>query len=129
MRHALIAGAVGLSVALASCGDTSNDTGDTAGRPTETISVTALPTSRPTFTRALTPVGAPSPTASATLTESLGIPTDTPTPARTDRAALSPTPAAPQQCGGTVCAAGEVCCNASCGICTPRGAICSQRAC
>jgi hypothetical protein len=33
------------------------------------------------------------------------------------------------QCGKTVCEAGMVCCNASCGICTPPGGVCIQLAC
>ncbi len=32
-------------------------------------------------------------------------------------------------CGDTTCAAGEECCNASCGICTPPGWSCIQTAC
>src|SRR2546423_832122 len=32
-------------------------------------------------------------------------------------------------CGPTTCAAGTVCCNASCGICTPPGNGCIQIAC
>lgn len=32
-------------------------------------------------------------------------------------------------CGRTVCPAGQVCCNASCGICTPPGGACIQMAC
>ena len=38
-------------------------------------------------------------------------------------------PNAPQQCGDTTCRAGTVCCNASCGICTPPGGACIQIAC
>lgn len=34
-----------------------------------------------------------------------------------------------QQCGDTVCGAGEECCNASCGTCVPAGGACDQRAC
>jgi predicted secreted protein len=33
------------------------------------------------------------------------------------------------KCGSNVCAAGQVCCNASCGICTPPGGYCTQQAC
>jgi hypothetical protein len=33
------------------------------------------------------------------------------------------------KCGSTVCSAGNVCCNASCGICTPPGRACIQIAC
>lgn len=36
---------------------------------------------------------------------------------------------APAACGGNVCAAGEVCCNASCGLCAPVGAACPMIAC
>jgi len=32
-------------------------------------------------------------------------------------------------CGSKTCASGEVCCNASCGICTPPGYACIQIAC
>lgn len=32
-------------------------------------------------------------------------------------------------CGATTCPAGQVCCNASCGICTPPGGVCIQLAC
>ncbi len=32
-------------------------------------------------------------------------------------------------CGNTVCKNGDVCCNASCGICTPPGGVCTQQAC
>lgn len=34
-----------------------------------------------------------------------------------------------QQCGATSCGEGTVCCNASCGICTPPGRVCIQIAC
>jgi hypothetical protein len=37
--------------------------------------------------------------------------------------------AAGPRCGDTVCASGTVCCNASCGICTPPGGACIQLAC
>jgi hypothetical protein len=37
--------------------------------------------------------------------------------------------AAVQQCGSVSCAAGSVCCNASCGICTKPGEVCIQIAC
>jgi hypothetical protein len=39
-------------------------------------------------------------------------------------AAPTPTP-----CGPTTCAAGQVCCNKSCGICTPPGGFCTQQVC
>jgi hypothetical protein len=34
-----------------------------------------------------------------------------------------------EACGPTTCASGEVCCNASCGICTPPDGFCTQQAC
>jgi hypothetical protein len=34
-----------------------------------------------------------------------------------------------QACGRSTCAAGSVCCNASCGVCTPPGTFCTQQAC
>jgi hypothetical protein len=33
------------------------------------------------------------------------------------------------QCGKNVCGAGQVCCNASCGVCTPPDGVCTQQAC
>jgi len=33
------------------------------------------------------------------------------------------------ECGNTICSPGLVCCNASCGICTPPGGACIQIAC
>lgn len=33
------------------------------------------------------------------------------------------------RCGDTVCSGGTVCCNASCGICTPPGGACTQQIC
>lgn len=38
-------------------------------------------------------------------------------------------PAEPVACGPNTCAAGQVCCNASCGICTPPDGVCIQIAC
>ena len=32
-------------------------------------------------------------------------------------------------CGGRVCAKGTYCCNASCGICVPKGMSCTQQSC
>jgi hypothetical protein len=32
-------------------------------------------------------------------------------------------------CGPTNCLSGEVCCNQSCGICTPAGGVCTQQMC
>ena len=34
-----------------------------------------------------------------------------------------------QPCGGSTCTGGTVCCNASCGICTPPGGFCIQIVC
>jgi hypothetical protein len=34
-----------------------------------------------------------------------------------------------EPCGNTTCAVGQVCCNASCGICTEPGMFCTQQAC
>ncbi len=34
-----------------------------------------------------------------------------------------------EQCGDTLCAAGDVCCNASCGICAPPDGFCTQQVC
>ncbi|EEH44722.2 uncharacterized protein PADG_01011 [Paracoccidioides brasiliensis Pb18] len=33
------------------------------------------------------------------------------------------------QCGTNTCNNGDVCCNESCGICTPPGGLCTQQAC
>jgi len=38
-------------------------------------------------------------------------------------------PLEPEPCGDTTCDAGMVCCNASCGICTPPDGVCIQIAC
>jgi hypothetical protein len=38
-------------------------------------------------------------------------------------------PATGPACGSATCATGQVCCNASCGICTPPGGACIQIAC
>ena len=35
----------------------------------------------------------------------------------------------PVKCGANTCPTGEVCCNASCGICTPPGGFCTQQIC
>jgi hypothetical protein len=45
--------------------------------------------------------------------------------ARQDGACGPPASAGPA-CGARRCAAGQVCCNASCGICTPPGGACIQ---
>jgi hypothetical protein len=34
-----------------------------------------------------------------------------------------------QACGPVDCPSGQVCCNESCGICTPPGGVCTQQAC
>ncbi len=44
-----------------------------------------------------------------------------------DTCSCVPTPG--EACGPVFCASGEVCCNASCGICTPPGYFCTQQAC
>jgi hypothetical protein len=36
---------------------------------------------------------------------------------------------APVTCGKATCPTGQLCCNASCGVCTPPGFVCSQIAC
>src|SRR5262245_59027283 len=38
-------------------------------------------------------------------------------------------PDEPVACGPTVCPAGQVCCNASCGICAPPDGVCTQQVC
>ncbi len=38
-------------------------------------------------------------------------------------------PADAQQCGNATCDAGQVCCNWSCGICTPPDGVCTQQFC
>ncbi len=40
-----------------------------------------------------------------------------------------PDPNAGTPCGPTTCSGGDVCCNASCGICTPPGGFCTQQVC
>ncbi|KAK4116125.1 hypothetical protein N656DRAFT_774328 [Canariomyces notabilis] len=45
------------------------------------------------------------------------------------RAQCIPINPKPEVCGKTVCAAGLICCNASCGICTKPGMMCTQQAC
>lgn len=32
-------------------------------------------------------------------------------------------------CGDTICGKGTTCCNASCGICVPKGGVCTQQVC
>lgn len=46
-----------------------------------------------------------------------------------DEATCACVPEPGEPCGPVTCAAGEVCCNASCGICTPPGYFCTQQAC
>lgn len=46
-----------------------------------------------------------------------------------DDATCTCQPAPGEACGPVTCAAGEVCCNASCGICTPPGYFCTQQFC
>jgi hypothetical protein len=40
-----------------------------------------------------------------------------------------PDPNAGEACGSSVCPAGQVCCNSSCGICTDPGGFCTQQVC
>jgi hypothetical protein len=40
-----------------------------------------------------------------------------------------PAPSPGVACGPKTCAAGQVCCNASCGICTPPDGVCTQQLC
>ena len=40
-----------------------------------------------------------------------------------------PEPNTGEDCGPTVCGAGQECCNASCGICTEPGGFCTQQVC
>lgn len=40
--------------------------------------------------------------------------------------ALAPTSGT---CGGAICAPGTFCCNPSCGVCTPKGVLCTQQTC
>lgn len=37
--------------------------------------------------------------------------------------------AGPVSCGAATCAAGQICCNPSCGICTPPDGMCTQQFC
>jgi hypothetical protein len=39
------------------------------------------------------------------------------------------TGASGEPCGSSLCKAGEFCCNESCGICAPRGGVCTQIQC
>ncbi len=47
----------------------------------------------------------------------------------TGRCQAAPAPTAGPSCGRNTCAVGQVCCNASCGICTPPDGACIQLAC
>ena len=46
-----------------------------------------------------------------------------------DTRACACLPSGGEACGSRTCGAGEVCCNASCGICTPPDGFCTQQAC
>ena len=46
-----------------------------------------------------------------------------------DDATCSCVPNAGDACGAVTCPSGQVCCNASCGICTPPGGACIQVVC
>jgi len=46
-----------------------------------------------------------------------------------DPAVCACVPVAGAPCGKSVCSSGQFCCNASCGICAPRGGACIQIAC
>jgi hypothetical protein len=48
---------------------------------------------------------------------------------RDGEAVCIPTTGGGEQCGDVTCGAGQVCCNASCGICTPPDSACIQIAC
>ncbi|KAK3392685.1 hypothetical protein B0H63DRAFT_456392 [Podospora didyma] len=49
-------------------------------------------------------------------------------PAPVAPTAINPLPPR-KQCGPTLCAVGDVCCNSSCGICTKPGGFCTQQFC
>jgi hypothetical protein len=51
-----------------------------------------------------------------------------PTPDTADTTVAGITPVV-ETCGGRVCQPGTHCCNASCGICTPKGVECTQQSC
>jgi hypothetical protein len=56
---------------------------------------------------------------------------DGPDPSSSLDRAVHPAPGEPtgSPCGPSRCAAGQFCCNESCGLCAPRGGICLQRQC
>lgn len=41
----------------------------------------------------------------------------------------SPSSSPSTQCGSTTCHSNEYCCNPSCGVCAPRGGVCTQQFC
>jgi len=87
----------------------------------------SVPDARPTDLAAMAPT---TPTAVANTTGNAvqttpQKSTSTPSP----RVAASAAPASGESCGAVTCASGEVCCNASCGTCTPPGQKCSQMVC
>lgn len=49
--------------------------------------------------------------------------------AKGKRASCVPDKGAGEVCGAVTCGSGQVCCNASCGICTDPGGACIQIAC
>ncbi len=46
-----------------------------------------------------------------------------------NKSAARPAPEKRVQCGSITCPTGQVCCNSSCGICTPPGDVCIQMVC
>jgi hypothetical protein len=42
---------------------------------------------------------------------------------------VCPRPDEPEVCGPVTCPKGQVCCNSSCGICTPPGGFCTMQYC
>jgi hypothetical protein len=42
---------------------------------------------------------------------------------------ICPHPDEPEVCGSATCPEGQVCCNSSCGICTPPGGFCTMQYC
>lgn len=59
---------------------------------------------------------------------SQGEPSATPSTGEEALEAVEPSPLGPE-CGRTSCNVGDVCCNASCGICTPPDGMCTQQVC
>jgi len=68
------------------------------------------------------PAAAPAAASAAPSASTNAAPAASATPA----ASAASAPAAIVACGSTTCAAGKVCCNASCGICADPGELCSQ---